>query len=370
MFKPQPFITVLGKRITSFTFFGILGFVVSLCITYSLVIFLRLSVYIWLFQVLVAVLAFFSLAKLMVLIKDTPTLVYYHHEIVIIFLTWIYLLLVDRENLLQYLDITVIGLGFFLVFGRIGCFMAGCCHGKPACFGVHYHGEHISVGFPYYYLNAKLFPVQLIESAGVLLIVTFSTFSIISHKPQGTALTLYILCYGLLRFFLEFARGDLERVYYWKFSEAQWISVSISVMVIILAFIGYLPSFLWHKFILATWMTVILVFLFGERPKAIPWLQVKHYQIKKLAILISSLDFENNKVRKLHVGKNTILITGGIVNEKNSIFKYFTVSMYPVSQILWIKCVGRIIYALDGCRGDFTILNKNKCMMQFIINRH
>ena len=31
----------------------------------------------------------------------------------------------------QYLDILVIGLMFTLAFGRIGCFLNGCCFGKP-----------------------------------------------------------------------------------------------------------------------------------------------------------------------------------------------------------------------------------------------
>lgn len=368
MFKPHAFIILFGRRIASFTVFGIIGFVASLCITFFLIVFLQLSIYVWLFQILVALTAFFTLAGLMNFIKGKPVLVYYHHEIAIIFLTAVCILFIDRKDLLKYLDITVIGLGIFLVFGRIGCFMAGCCHGKPTCFGVHYNEEHLGLGFPYYYLGAKLFPVQLIESIGVSLIVTFLIFLVIFHQPPGEALTLYVLFYGLLRFFLEFARGDQSRPYYGRFSEAQWFSLALSVIILILSFKGWLLNFKWHELIIILWLTILSGIFIFERKTAIPWLKIKHYQIKKLAILITHLNLpEDNKNTTLNVDANTILITGGIIKQNNITMKYFTVSMYPLTQSLWIESVGRIIYMLNGCSGDFTILKKDHSIMQFVI---
>ena len=37
---------------------------------------------------------------------------------------------------LPYLDLTCLGLGIFLVCGRQGCLMVGCCHGKPCGWGI------------------------------------------------------------------------------------------------------------------------------------------------------------------------------------------------------------------------------------------
>ena len=44
---------------------------------------------------------------------------------------------------LSYLDVTVLSLGLFLAWGRLGCLMAGCCHGRPQNWGVRYKGRNM-----------------------------------------------------------------------------------------------------------------------------------------------------------------------------------------------------------------------------------
>ena len=366
MFTPQPFISWSGKRITSFTLFGTLGFTASLSTTFFSTLFLHLSLLVWLIQTIIAITVFFSLAELMNRIKGTPVLVYYHHELAIVLLIACFLLFAAPHHILQYLDITATGLGIFLVFGRIGCFMAGCCHGKPSCFGIHYQKEHVVIGFPYYYLGARLFPVQLIEATGVLLIVIFMMFSIILQEQSGTAFALYILCYGLLRFLLEFARGDISRPYYGTLSEAQWFSVALSIVVLIMSFIGWFPGFIWHLAIVAIFCG-ILSFFFLIRKASNPWLKIKNYQIRRLAILVDELYPGNSRDIKLRVGKNTILVTAGILNEGNTTVKHFTISMYPGVEASWMECIGNMIYSLQNQSGVLTKLNKTQSMMHFII---
>ncbi len=94
-------------------------------------------------------------------------------------------------------------------FGRIGCFMAGCCYGRAgeAGWGVKFTSPyaHNLTGVP---LNEAIHPVQLYESA-----LNFLNFCILwlvlrKKKFDGQVFSLYIINYSLIRFFTEFYRGD------------------------------------------------------------------------------------------------------------------------------------------------------------------
>jgi Prolipoprotein diacylglyceryl transferase len=124
------------------------------------------------------------------------------------------------------LDITTLGIGVFLVFGRLGCLHVGCCHGRPARFGVRYGPAHVVAGFWRRWQGRTLFPIQLVESvASVMLVITGLA---ISDTPGAAALT-YAVGYGLVRFVLELFRGDPVRPYAYGLSEAQWFCIATIV---------------------------------------------------------------------------------------------------------------------------------------------
>ena len=123
------------------------------------------------------------------------------------------------------LDLGFAGVPLFHAFGRIGCFMAGCCY------GVEYHGA-LSVTFPESNLgNAppgeELLPVQLIEAA--LNLILWAVLLILYRRSSRRWLTtgLYLTCYGVMRFVLEFFRGDLIRGSVFSLSTSQFISIFI-----------------------------------------------------------------------------------------------------------------------------------------------
>ena len=130
------------------------------------------------------------------------------------------------EKLLE-IYATVLPLGH--AFGRLGCFFAGCCYGMP------YDGKfsctyHVSIGNTP--TNISLFPIQLAEAIG--LVIIFSLLLIVYLKTQekcGITPILYCSLYPLLRFTLEFFRGDTERGKYGWFSTSQWVSLLILVCV-------------------------------------------------------------------------------------------------------------------------------------------
>lgn len=122
---------------------------------------------------------------------------------------------------------TVLPLGH--AFGRLGCFFAGCCYGMP------YDGKfsctyHVSIGNTP--TNISLFPIQLIEAIG--LVIIFLLLLIVYLKTQekcGITPLIYCSLYPLLRFTLEFFRGDIERGKYGWFSTSQWVSLVILMCV-------------------------------------------------------------------------------------------------------------------------------------------
>lgn len=108
-------------------------------------------------------------------------------------------------------------------FGRIGCFLGGCCY------GIEYHGR-FAVHFPENEFvtelnNVPRFPVQLLE-AGINFIL-FIILMLYSRKPRkgGQVLGIYLISYAVIRFSLEFLRGDVERGILLGVSTSQWISL-------------------------------------------------------------------------------------------------------------------------------------------------
>lgn len=120
-------------------------------------------------------------------------------------------------------DVTVVGIGTFLVFGRVGCFHVACCYGRPAHRGVVYGPEHVALGLWRRRAGRPLFPVQLVESAGSALLVVLALA--LSLVGPGTAALVYGVGYGTLRFVLELVRGDPARPHALGLSEAQWFSL-------------------------------------------------------------------------------------------------------------------------------------------------
>jgi phosphatidylglycerol:prolipoprotein diacylglycerol transferase len=108
-------------------------------------------------------------------------------------------------------------------FGRIGCFFAGCCYGIP------YDGP-FSITFrisDYAPNNQPLFPVQLAESTVNFII--FIILYIMSRKKiqARRILAVYMLMYSIMRFVLEFARGDTARGILLGLSTSQWFSIGL-----------------------------------------------------------------------------------------------------------------------------------------------
>jgi phosphatidylglycerol:prolipoprotein diacylglycerol transferase len=110
----------------------------------------------------------------------------------------------DRRRLW---DTMVIGIALGHAVGRLGCFAAGCCYGKPT--SLPWGASFISLGgAPHPFAGIPLHPVQLYEAA--LVFILFIFLIRIRHRRRfpGEAFCFYLTGYGLIRFSLEFLRHN------------------------------------------------------------------------------------------------------------------------------------------------------------------
>ena len=124
----------------------------------------------------------------------------------------------------EYADMLTPTIPLFHAFGRIGCFLAGCCFGIESNIGFVFHHSLVSAAN-----GVRRLPVQLIESALNLLLFLLLFYMLEKNKFKGRLLLFYILSYSLLRFLLEFWRGDIVRGFVLGISTSQLISLILII---------------------------------------------------------------------------------------------------------------------------------------------
>ena len=112
--------------------------------------------------------------------------------------------------------------------GRLGCFAAGCCYGRPANvpWAVTFRDEYARrvVGTP---LDTPLHPTQLYESLACLAIFGLLVAIAARKRFHGQVALSYVVLYAVARFVIEFFRGDAARgtVFGGALSTSQFIAV-------------------------------------------------------------------------------------------------------------------------------------------------
>ncbi|WP_461247124.1 prolipoprotein diacylglyceryl transferase [Treponema sp. R6D11] len=125
------------------------------------------------------------------------------------------------------LDFVVPAIPLFHFFGRIGCFLAGCCFGIKSSFGFNFRHSIVEEAN-----GINRFPVQLLEAFINLLL--FFILDILRRKNlfKQNIIYLYLLLYSVARFFIEFLRGDEYRGFFFNLSTSQIISILIFCFII------------------------------------------------------------------------------------------------------------------------------------------
>lgn len=138
----------------------------------------------------------------------------------------------NKIPVLAMLDVMAIVTCIVHGFGRIGCFMAGCCYGTPS-------HSHFAVMFtdpacqaP---LNTPVHPTQLYEAGFIFMLMT--TLLILKTRKQfdGQVFIVYLIVYAIGRSIIELFRGDIARGFVIKdiISNSQFISLLVIAAAII-----------------------------------------------------------------------------------------------------------------------------------------
>ena len=115
---------------------------------------------------------------------------------------------VKKLNFLKYFDIVMPSIALAQGFGRIGCFLAGCCYGKrtDAWYGMEFnHSVYQNM------TGVKVIPTQLIMSAANFIhffLLIYIANKVYKAGKDGVVAGCYLLFYSIGRFLIEFLRDD------------------------------------------------------------------------------------------------------------------------------------------------------------------
>lgn len=133
----------------------------------------------------------------------------------------------------KMLDVMAVTTCLVHMFGRLGCFLAGCCYGMPtdSWLAVVYTDVRCYAE-P---LNTPLFPTQLMEAFFILLVMILLLLMRKRRKFYGQLFLTYLILYAMGRFMLEFFRGDAERGFVIQnyVSHSQLIALCLAIIVIV-----------------------------------------------------------------------------------------------------------------------------------------
>lgn len=136
-----------------------------------------------------------------------------------IFTGWLYCR-IKKLTFFKYADVILPSVALAQGFGRIGCFLAGCCYGKETE-GI------LSVTFQesaYAPNHVALIPAQLYSSGLDFLHFFLLVMIARNKKSDGQVTACYLIFYSVGRFIIEFFRGDIIRGSVGVLSTSQFIS--------------------------------------------------------------------------------------------------------------------------------------------------
>lgn len=131
----------------------------------------------------------------------------------------------NKIPVLAMLDVMAVVTCIVHGFGRIGCFMAGCCYGHPtdSLWGVTFTDPQCHAR-P---LGTPLHPTQLYEGGFVFILLTGLLVLKGRKKFDGQVFLVYLIAYACGRAVIELFRGDLARGFVVEdlISNSQFISL-------------------------------------------------------------------------------------------------------------------------------------------------
>jgi len=213
--------TLTRRSISTYTVLGFTGYAVASLMGGALAVLWELSLTERMIGLLAPPLAFLVVVTVASAIVGRERIVFYQTAFAGVIATAA-VAAISGARVAQLVDLATLGIGTFLVFGRIGCFTVACCHGTLGR-GVVYGHDHVRLGFWGRWEGRSLWPIQLVESAASCILVVLALA--VGASVPGNAAVIFIVGYGAVRFALELVRGDAERPHVRGVSEAQWCAL-------------------------------------------------------------------------------------------------------------------------------------------------
>ena len=135
-------------------------------------------------------------------------------------------------------DVFAPGIALGHAIGRLGCFAAGCCYGRPTHlpWGVAFTDPLAQI--PREWLGIPLHPTQLYESAVEFIVFGILYWRIAKPHPRGAIIALYLILYSTARFLVEFVRdhGEEHNPFGGPLNTEQYISLALIGLAVVLLF--------------------------------------------------------------------------------------------------------------------------------------
>lgn len=148
--------------------------------------------------------------------------------------------LVRRMRFLELFDAAAPAMSIGHLWGRVGCFMAGCCYGAPTdlpwavsflprsvAFSEMIEEDLIPIGST---TTLAVHPTQLYEAIAEVFILASLLVFYRYRRFSGQVAGLYFVLYALMRFGVEFTRGDTYRGSLAGLSTSQLISIPLLLL--------------------------------------------------------------------------------------------------------------------------------------------
>ncbi|WP_035294307.1 prolipoprotein diacylglyceryl transferase [Clostridium sp. KNHs214] len=134
----------------------------------------------------------------------------------------------NKWRILDVFDLVIPTIPLAQGFGRIGCFLAGCCYGKVtnSCLGVEFKNSDFAP------IGVHLHPTQIYSSIFDFALCAFLLWYDKKNEKEGRVFSMYFILYGIGRFLVEFLRDD-PRGTVGLLSTSQFISIVMIIAAIL-----------------------------------------------------------------------------------------------------------------------------------------
>lgn len=133
-----------------------------------------------------------------------------------------------KLSFIYIVDLIISYVALGQAIGRIGCFLNGCCYGRPTDLPI---GKVFNLNSPagYHYGALPLHPTQLYSSLFLFILFLLLKKIRVNQKFEGKTLLAYLILYPTFRFFLDFLRGDGLGIFFYRLTLFQIICIVIAI---------------------------------------------------------------------------------------------------------------------------------------------